>query len=220
MFLQIPDLLTAAEVADLRAIAAATPFVDGRVSNPHSKVKNNEIVTDAAAHAQAARIMLAALARSEPFKDFAMPRTVASPILTRYATSKHYGLHADAAFMPMKDRPLRADLSCTIFLSDPESYEGGALSVRLGDHTAEFKLAAGAAIVYPSTTLHEVIPVAHGERLVGLTFIESKIADAWKREILYELNEVVALEGLTMAHDNFTRAQRVQQALQRMWMEH
>lgn len=220
MFLQIPDLLTADEVADLRAIAAATQFVDGRVSNPHSKVKNNEIVTDAAAHAQASRVMLAALARSEPFKDFAMPRTVASPILTRYATSKHYGLHADAAFMPMKDRPLRADLSCTIFLSDPATYEGGALRVQLGDHATQFKLPAGAAIVYPSTTLHEVVPVTSGERLVGLTFIESKIADAWQREILYELNEVVALEGLTMAHDSFTRAQRVQQALQRMWMEH
>ncbi len=220
MFLQIPDLLTPDEVAELRAIAARAAFVDGRVSNPHSKVKNNEIVNDADAHARSSRIMLAALGRSEPFKDFAMPRTVASPMLTRYGADKHYGLHADAAFMPMKDRPLRADLSCTIFLSDPETYEGGELRVMLGDRAVEFKPGAGAAVVYPSTTLHEVVPVARGERLVGLTFIESKIADAWRREVLYELNEVVALEGLGMRHENFTRAQRVQQALQRMWMEH
>ncbi len=220
MFLQIPDLLIPDEVAALRAIAAGAGFIDGRASNPHSKVKNNEILADPDAHARSSRIMLAALGRSEPFKAFAMPRTVASPMLTRYSTDKHYGLHADAAFMPMKDRPLRADLSCTIFLSDPANYEGGELRVLLGDTAVEFKPGAGAAVIYPSTTLHEVVPVDRGERLVGLTFIESKIADAWRREVLYELNEVVALEGLTMRHENFTRAQRVQQALARMWMDH
>ena len=220
MFLQIPDLLTPAEVSELRGIAASAAFIDGRASNPHSKVKNNEIIGDADAHARSSRIMLGALGRSEAFKDFAMPRTVASPMLTRYGAARHYGLHADAAFMPMKDRPLRADLSCTIFLSDPGTYEGGALRVMLGDRAVEFRPEAGAAVVYPSTTLHEVVPVARGERLVGLTFIESKIADAWRREVLYELNEVVALEGLGMRPESFTRAQRVQQALQRMWMEH
>ena len=220
MFLTIPDLLTAPEVAELNAIAARAPFVDGRASNPHSKVKNNEILNDADGFRRSSQLMLAALGRSETFKDFAMPRTVASPLLTRYGAAKHYGLHADAAFMPMKDRPLRADLSCTIFLSDPARYEGGALSILLGDRRVDYRLEAGGAVVYPSTTLHEVTPVTLGERLVGLTFIESKIADAWRREVLYELNEVVALEGLGMDPANFTRAQRVQQALARMWMQH
>ena len=217
MFLTIPELLSAAEVAELNAIAGATAFVDGRVSNPHSKVKNNQILADRDAMVRSSRLMMASLQRHQGFVDFAFPKLVANPLLTRYASAQHYGLHADAAFMPLTDRQLRADLSCTIFLSDPASYEGGELSVALGDRRVAFKLAAGGAVVYPSTTLHEVTPVTSGERLVGLTFIESKIADAWQRELLYELNEVVALEGLGMAHDNFTRAQRVQQALLRMW---
>ena len=168
MFLQIPDLMTPAEVAELRAIAASAAFIDGRASNPHSKVKNNEIIGDADAHARSSRIMLAALGRSEAFKDFAMPRTVASPMLTRYGADRHYGLHADAAFMPMKDRPLRADLSVVrSFLSDPATYEGGALRVMLGDRAVEFRPEAGAAVVYPSTTLHEVVPVARGDTAGG-----------------------------------------------------
>jgi PKHD-type hydroxylase len=225
MFLEIPDLLTPAEVGELRAIAERARWMDGRVSNPHSTVKANEILADAQAHAQASRIMLAGFSRSEAFRDFAFPKTVASPLLTRYAagwggTGGRYGLHADAAFMPLGERPLRADLSSTIFLSDPDSYDGGELAVELGAKRIATRLPAGAAIVYPSTTLHEVTPVTRGVRLVGLTFIESRIADAWRRELLYELNEVVALEGLKMDPANFTRAQRVQQALQRLWFDH
>lgn len=224
MFLEIPDLLTPAEVAELNAIAARARWGDGRASNPHSTVKANEILADAPAHAAASRIMLAGFSRSEPFRDFAFPRTVAAPLLTRYAAGwggagGRYGLHADAAFMPLGERPLRADLSATIFLSPPESYDGGELAVALGSKRLCTKLPAGAAIVYPSTTLHEVTPVTRGVRLVGLTFIESRIADAWRRELLYELNEVVALEGLKMDPASFTRAQRVQQALQRLWFD-
>ena len=225
MFLEIPELLTPAEVAQLNAIAARARWQDGRVSNPHSTVKANEILADAPAHAEASRMMLAGFSRSEAFCDFAFPKTVAAPLLTRYAAGwgglgGRYGLHADAAFMPLGERPLRADLSATIFLSDPASYDGGALAVELGARRIEIRLPAGGAIVYPSTTLHEVTPVTRGVRLVGLTFIESRIPDAWRRELLYELNEVVALEGLKMDPANFTRVQRVQQALQRLWFDH
>lgn len=225
MFLEIPDLLTPEEVAQLATIAAQARWGDGRVSNPHSTVKANEILADAAAHQQASRIMLAGFSRSEAFRDFAFPKTVATPLLTRYAagwsqTGGRYGLHADAAFMPLGERMLRADLSSTIFLAEPDSYDGGELVVQLGDRRLAIKLRPGAAIVYPSTTLHEVTPVTRGVRLVGLTFIESRIPDQWRRELLYELNEVVALEGLKMDPASFTRVQRVQQALQRLWFEH
>jgi PKHD-type hydroxylase len=224
MFLELPDLLTAGEVAELNAIAARARWTDGRASNPHSTVKANEILADPQAHSAASRIMLAGFARSEAFRDFAFPATVASPLLTRYAAGwaqagGRYGLHADAAFMAVGDKPLRADLSATIFLTDPAAYDGGELAIELGAKRLATKLPAGAAIVYPSTTLHEVTPVTRGARLVGLTFIQSRIADQWRRELLYELNEVVALEGLRMDPANFTRAQRVQQALQRLWFD-
>jgi PKHD-type hydroxylase len=128
-----------------------------------------------------------------------------------------YGLHTDVAFMQIPTGGLRADLSCTIFLSEPESYEGGALHVRLGDGDLRFKLKPGEAIVYPSDTLHEVEPVTKGDRLVAITFMQSRIQDPFRRNLLYNLNEVAALEGLTMKPENFTTLQLIQNQLLRYW---
>jgi PKHD-type hydroxylase len=108
-------------------------------------------------------------------------------------------------------------LSCTIFLSDPDSFEGGALRIQLGSREIRFRGEAGSAIVYPSSMLHEVEPVTKGERLAGITFIQSRIADQFRRELLYELNEVAALEGLKMEPENFTRLQLVQRNLLHHW---
>jgi len=119
--------------------------------------------------------------------------------------------------MPQPNRALRSDLSCTVFLSDPDGYEGGDLVSRLGNAELRLRAPAGAAIVYPSTTLHRVEEVTRGERLVALTFIESRIADMEQRELLYELSEVAAIAGEKMDIDTYTRLQRVQQNLLRKW---
>ena len=108
-----------------------------------------------------------------------------------------------------RNSTLRSDLSCTIFLNDPASYEGGALRIQLGTREERFRGAPGSAIVYPSTTMHEVEAVTKGERFVAITFIQSRIADGFRRELLYELNEVAALEGLGMAPENFARLQLI-----------
>jgi len=108
-------------------------------------------------------------------------------------------------------------LSCTIFLNEPEDYEGGALHIRLSDASIRFKLKPGQAIIYPSDTLHEVEPVTKGERLVAITFIQSRVKDPFQRHMLFELNEVAALEGLKMDHENFSRLQLVQANLLRYW---
>jgi PKHD-type hydroxylase len=128
-----------------------------------------------------------------------------------------YGAHADAAYIELPGGSLRSDISCTVFLNDPDSYEGGGLKVRLGDKDLLFKLQPGEAILYPSDSLHQVEPVTKGERLVAVTFIQSRIADPFKRYMLFELNEIAALEGLKMENDNFQRLQVVQQNLLRMW---
>ena len=104
-------------------------------------------------------------------------------------------------------RPSAAIFSCTIFLNDPEDYDGGELHIRLGDAELTFKLKPGEAIVYPSDTLHQVVPVTNGERLVAITFIQSRIQDPFRRNMLFELNEVAALEGLKMDPENFGRLQ-------------
>ncbi|HEX6376885.1 MAG TPA: Fe2+-dependent dioxygenase [Allosphingosinicella sp.] len=213
MFKEIPDLLTADEVEALRRVAATANWIDGRQSNPHSSVKNNLQLYEKSA----ADILARALYRSEDFTNFTFPVVLAPPMLSRYVPGMHYGGHADAAYLPLGEKPLRCDLSCTVFLSDPEGYEGGALRIQLGSRDLRFKGLPGSAIVYPSTTFHEVEPLTGGERLAGITFIQSRIADAFKRELLYELNEVAALEGLKMNPENYARLQLVQRNLLQRW---
>lgn len=219
MFRLIEGVLEPQEVAALRQIGAQATFVDGRVSNPHSKVKNNLQLHDAAPAEQASKLLAGGLLRNREFFDFAFPKAIAPPILTRYDSGMRYGLHPDSALMQLPTGPLRSDLSCTIFLGDPKDYDGGALRIQLGTAELRFKGPPGSAIVYPSTSLHEVEPVTRGVRLVGLTFIQSRIGDPSRRELLYELNEVAALEGNNMAPENFSRLQMVQYNLMRQWVE-
>jgi len=214
---RILPLLTSGEVAECRRIAANTTFIDGRATNPHNKAKNNQQLHDPAASQESAQIMIKAFARSEEFREFAFPQMIAPPLLTKYQPGQYYGAHADAAFIQLGNITIRSDLSCTIFLNDPASYDGGALAIRLGDATLSFKLNPGEAIIYPSDTFHQVEKVTRGERLVAITFIQSKIADPFRRNLLFDLNEVAALEGLSMKPENFARLQLVQSNLLRYW---
>lgn len=218
MFKKLDQVLSAQQVAELKQIASNAQFVDGKISNPHNKTKNNLHLNDQNAYQRSAQIMTQALMGHEDFRNFAFPRQIAPPLITRYDPGMNYGLHPDAAVMNINNAIMRSDLSCTIFLNDPDSYEGGALKICLADQDVRFKLPAGSAIVYPSTTLHEVEKVTRGDRLVGITFIQSQIGDHAKRELLYELNEVAALEGNSMAFENFIRLQGVQQNLLRWWV--
>lgn len=218
MFRLIP-ILSADQVSELRNIAASAQFVDGRISNPHSTVKNNLQLHDPAPHERSAVILRSALLASEEFRNVTFASALAPPMLTRYLPGMAYGLHSDTALMYLPHGVIRADISCTIFLSHPADYEGGSLRISFGSEHIAFKGAAGTAICYPSTTLHEVEPVSSGERLVGLTFIQSRIGDAAKRDLLYELNEVAALEGHVMQSDNYTRLQAVQSNLLRRWSD-
>lgn len=219
MFKQLDNLLGYSDLAALQKIAASARFVDGRISNPHSKVKNNLHLSDQQAYQASADILAKALFGNEEFRNFAFPKRIAPPLITRYEPGMHYGLHPDSAMMRIGNEVLRSDLSCTIFLNEPDSYGGGALRIVLGNATLRFKGPAGSAVIYPSTTLHEVEKVESGQRLVAITFIQSQIADDAQRNLLYELNEVAALEGLNMSYENFSRLQSVQFNLLRQWAE-
>jgi PKHD-type hydroxylase len=214
---RIVDILSAEEVAECREIAAGATFVDGKVSNPHNKAKQNEQLHEPSAYQRSAKIIVDGMGRCPEFLEFAFPVTVAPPLLTRYRPGMRYGAHADAAYLTLPSGTLRSDISCTIFLNEPESYKGGALRVRLGDADLHFKLNPGQAILYPSDTLHEVEPVSEGERLVAITFIQSRVPDPFLRSMLFELNEVAALEGLKMTPENFSRLQLIQANLLRYW---
>ena len=216
MFKEI-QVLGPGQVAELRAIAASANFVDGRISNPHSRVKQNLQLDDEAAYQRSSQILTQALYGQEEFRNFAFPVAMLPPLMARYTPDMRYGAHADAAFLQLGDIGLRSDLSCTIFLNEPKAYEGGALRIQLGTRDISFKGEAGSAVLYPSDMLHEVERVTAGERLVAITFIQSRIPDNFRRETLYELNDVAALEGLRMAPDNYTRLQLVQANLLRHW---
>jgi PKHD-type hydroxylase len=128
-----------------------------------------------------------------------------------------YGPHIDAAYLPLGAQPLRSDVSCTIFISAPKEYDGGDLVAHVGTEIVRIKGEAGSAVLYPSTTLHQVVPVTAGERLVIITFIESQIPDQLQRDMLYSLGEVRALEALKMDWRNRVQLDYVIQNLHRMW---
>jgi PKHD-type hydroxylase len=216
---RILEILTPQEVEECKKIAAAAPFVHGRITNPHNKAKDNEQLHEQQAYNRSSQMLMQAFGRSQEFAEFAFPVLIAPPLITRYKPGMKYGAHADAAFIQLPGQTIRSDLSCTIFLNEPESYEGGALHVRYGDADIRFKLKPGEAVVYPSDTFHEVEPVTEGERLVAITFIQSQVPDPFRRNLLFDLNEVAALEGNNMDPQNFSRLQLVQQNLLRYWAE-
>ncbi len=218
MFLMVKDVLTAAEIQELRRIAGGLPFVDGRVSNPHSLAKNNlQMDVSQPEAARAAQIAGEAIMRNEEIRNFVFPKRVAAPTLARYDVGMTYGVHADSAFLPVPGGPLRSDVSGTLWLGDPASYEGGELRIHLGSEAVTIKGEPGSMILYPSTTLHEVTPVRSGQRLVAITFIESYIPDQTQRELLWTLNEVNALEGYNISWENRTRLNYISASLHRMW---
>jgi len=220
MFLKIRDLLTPAELARLGEMSRQLRFIDGRASNPANVTKDNlQADHGDPLYAESVQLVNAALMRNREFVDFAMPRRMAPPLLCRYRPGMKYGAHADAAVIQFGSTRMRSDLSCTVFINDPVTYEGGELVVVQGNQAIPFKGQAGEVIVYPSTTLHEVVPVLAGERLVSITFIESFIADPHRRMQVYELNELAALEGHALQWESRVRLDVVRQNLMRMWAD-
>ena len=218
MLLKIRNLLVPAEIARLSALAREIRFVDGRASNPANTSKDNlQADLGDPRYVESVQIVSGAIGRSREFMDFAMPKHIAPPLLCRYEPGMKYGGHADAALIQLGNARLRSDLSCTVFVNDPSTYEGGELSIEIGNLAIPIKGAAGEAIIYPSTTLHEVVPVRSGQRLVSITFIESYIADEHQRTQVYELNEIAALEGTSMRWESRVRLDVVRQNLIRMW---
>lgn len=202
----------------MRQLASGATFVDGRISAPNNPTKNNRQLDVASSlYAESSTMLGTALQRNPEFMSLTFARRFAPPLICRYENSMAYGAHPDAAYVNTRTGPLRSDVSCTIFLADPGSYEGGALRIHLGDRQVDVKLPAGDAVVYPSTTIHEVTPVTSGVRLVAITFIESQISDETRRNLLFTLNEVAAIEGAKMEWRNRVQLEHVRHSLHRMW---
>lgn len=196
MLLHIPQVLSADEVATLRARLSAGPWVDGRatVGAQGAQVKRNRQLDAASPLARELSAQVsAALWRHPRFVSAALPRQVLPPFFNCYASGEQYGEHVDGAirFLPDSGQPLRTDISATLFLAEPESYEGGDLVVRdtYGEHLV--KLPAGDLVLYPSTSLHRVEPVTAGERVCAFLWVQSMVRDDGQRTQLHELDQAI-----------------------------
>ena len=193
MLLTLTDLLTAHEVQTARDLLANAPWGDGRDSaGPQARaVKNNQQLPHGCEAATRIRaLVLAALERSPAFFTAALPKKIFTPRVNRYGGDANaYGEHIDNAIRLLPDgQRVRTDVSCTVFLSDPEAYDGGELTVADTYGTRGVKLPAGHAVLYPGTSLHQVTPVTRGERLACFFWVESLVRSDEQRRLLYELD--------------------------------
>ena len=192
MLLHVPNVLDRAQVMRMRAALERADWADGRetVGPQGARVKRNEQLPEASPLRVAlGREVLDALARHPLFHAAVLPQRVLPPRFNRYEGGGHYGSHVDGAVMSLPEGgQLRTDVSCTLFLSDPEAYEGGELIVDdlYGEH--EVKLPAGDAIVYPASSLHRVQPVTRGARLGAFLWVQSLVRDDGQRQLLLELD--------------------------------
>lgn len=192
MLMCIPDILDRTEVKKIRAAIAGTPFGDGRRTAGHRarRIKNNlQMDRSTPATKEVVGLLLGGLRRNLTFQRAFLPKSVRPPLVSRYEAGMNYGLHVDDAFMGSTAR-MRSDVSLTIFLSDLADYDGGELIMASPFGAQEIKLPAGAAVVYPSSTLHQVAPVTRGERLAAVTWAQSHVRDAAQRELLYDLFQI------------------------------
>jgi PKHD-type hydroxylase len=193
MLLQIPAVLTAEQVAHCRARLDQADWQDGRITaGPQSaKVKANEQLPD---HDETARelgdLVTRALERSAQFIAAALPSHVFPPLFNRYVPGMGFGSHVDNAIRQVPGTPhrLRTDVSATLFLSAPEEYDGGDLVVEDTYGTHSVKLAAGDMVLYPSTSLHQVLPVTRGARIAAFFWVQSMVRDDGERSLLFDLD--------------------------------
>jgi PKHD-type hydroxylase len=193
MLINIPEILTKAEVKDFRLRLQNTEWIDGKatVGIQGAQVKRNrQIAIDNPAARELGEIILKKLYANPIFMSAALPSRIVPPLFNAYARGEHYGFHVDGAIriLPNSNLSLRTDVSSTLFLSEPEEYQGGELIVQDTYGSHEVKLPAGDLILYPSTSLHQVAPVTEGERVCSFFWAQSMVRDDWQRNMLYELD--------------------------------
>ncbi|MCE3261939.1 MAG: Fe(II)-dependent oxygenase [Pseudoduganella sp.] len=194
MMLHIPGVLTPEQVTYFRQRLAAAEWIDGRASvgAQGAQVKRNRQIAEGTPLArELGDLIIHALTKNPLFYSAALPRKILPPYFNSYAGGETYGLHIDGAIRHLVGTAdlMRSDVSTTVFLSDPEEYEGGELTVMDSYGAHEVKLPAGDAIVYPSSSVHRVNPVTAGERVASFLWTQSMVRDDWQRTMLFELDQ-------------------------------
>lgn len=226
MLLQIPDVLNARQVAEIRRLLAAADWIDGNATSGAQSAqakRNRQLAEESGLAQQLGQVVLTALSRSPLFISAALPQKIFPPLFNSYAQGETFGAHIDNAIRRVggTDHRVRSDLSATLFLNDPADYDGGALQVHdtFGRH--EVKLPAGHMVLYPASSLHEVTPVARGVRLAAFFWVQSMVREDAARTLLFDLdNSIQALaQALGQKDPQVIRLTGIYHNLLRRWAE-
>ncbi|HEX4300483.1 MAG TPA: Fe2+-dependent dioxygenase [Gammaproteobacteria bacterium] len=222
MLLKIEGLLAADEVTRLRTLLKDAKFDDGKLTAGVAvrDVKNNlQTVAQDKPTDEARTLLGTALLKNEHLAQYALPRRVLPPMFNRYDTGMEYGGHVDNAIMGGGE-PMRADLSVTVFLTAPADYDGGELVIHADGAAEAVKLAAGSAVVYPSTSIHKVQKITRGSRLAGVTWIQSFVRDEPQRDMLFELMQLARWSrSVAPGSPEAMKISKLRSNLMRMWAE-
>jgi PKHD-type hydroxylase len=226
MLLHVPEVLSKAEVGRVRALIDAAEWVDGNVTSGAQSAlakKNSQLPEAGAAAREAGAIVLEAVQKKPLFVAGALPLKIFPPLFNRYRPGDKFDTHVDNAVRMRRDSDfrIRSDLSATLFLSEPDTYDGGELSVEDTFGVHQVKLAAGDLILYPASSLHFVTPITRGERVASFFWIQSMIRDDAKRALLLQTDlavQTLAAE-LGQGHAQVVSLTGIYHNLLRMWAE-
>ena len=191
MLLAIPEVLTPEQVAQARAQLDAADWADGRITAGYQSAKakdNAQLPEDSPAARAVGALILDALSRNSTFFSAALPKRIYPPLFNRYEGGGEFGVHVDNAIRQRGDIRIRSDLSATLFLSEPEDYDGGELIIEELYGAQSVKLPAGDLVLYPSKSLHRVTPVTRGARVSSFMWLQSLVRDDTDRESLFRLD--------------------------------
>ena len=196
MLIAIPDVLTAGELAQVRATIDAAEWIDGNATSGAQSAlakHNRQLAEGSDAARDAGALVLDALANSALFVAAALPLKVFPPLFNRYEGGEAFGAHVDAAIRIRRgsDFRVRSDLSATLFLDDPDSYDGGELVIEDTFGEQRVKLPAGHMALYPASSVHRVEPVTRGTRTAAFFWVQSMVRDDAARRLLFELDSAV-----------------------------
>lgn len=223
MLITIPGVLDREALAVVRDFIATAQFVDGKLSAGSEAVtvkKNTEMQIPDQAMSQLNNLVMGNLVKHPVYLAAALPAKIAAPYYAKYTTGMYYGNHVDDPVMGPPGQRYRSDLSITLFISAPDEYDGGELAIHTAFGEQNVKLAAGDAVMYPSSSTHRVNEVTRGERLVAVTWLQSLVRDPLQRELLYKLH--LAREILLEKAKDQQETELVSNAyvnLVRMWSE-
>lgn len=225
MLIQVPDVLSNDEVEQCRRELDAANWIDGRVTAGHQSARakdNVQLPEDLPIARQLRQTIVAALERTPLFISAALPAKIFPPLFNRYSDGQSFGVHVDNAIRQLRNSQhrVRTDISATLFLSQPDDYDGGELVVEDTYGTHAVKLPAGHLVLYPATSLHRVQPVTRGARVASFFWIQSMVRDDGKRTTLFDLDLAIQRLGAdTPHHPALVQLTGVYHNLLRRWAE-